>query len=137
MTRTELMTFVNETAGPGILSTGDGAGGVNAAVIGAVRMVDEETLVLGLGENRSLGYLRQNPRAVFLVSRPGVSVLSWQGARIYLQVTGIETDGGMLERLVREVTRTAGRGAGRAIKSLVICKITEVRPLLDLTKQIP
>ncbi|ALC16027.1 hypothetical protein DSOUD_1246 [Desulfuromonas soudanensis] len=137
MTRTELMAFVNETAGPGILSTGDGAGSVNAAVIGAVRMIDEDTLVIGLGENRSLGYLRQNPRAVYLVSRPGASVLSWQGARIYLRVTGIETDGAQLERLVQEVTQTAGRGAGRAIKSLVIGKITSVRPLLDLTKQIP
>ena len=137
MTRTELMTFVNETAGPGILSTGDGAGEVNAAVFGSVRMVDENTLVIALGENRSLAHLRKNPRAVFLVSRPGASVLSWQGARIYLQVTGIETDGEDMEAMVRDVARTAGRAAGRAIKARVIFQINEVRPLLDLTKQIP
>lgn len=136
MTRTELIPFVNETAGPGILSTGDGAGEVNSAVIGAVRMVDEGTLVIALGENRSLAHLRQNPRAVFLVFRPGVSVLSWQGARIYLQVTGIETDGEQLEAMVRDVVQTAGRAAGRSIKARVIFQITEVRPLLDLTKQI-
>ena len=42
-------------------------------------MTDGKTVVLGLGKNRSLMNLQQNPYAVYLILEPGKSLMDWKG----------------------------------------------------------
>jgi hypothetical protein len=94
-------------------------------------MPDEETLLLGLGDNRSLRYLRIHPRAVYLACEPGPTFLAWQGARLYLEVAAIDGSGPLFERVVERIRETAGAMAARTIRAAVTFRITAVRPLLD------
>jgi hypothetical protein len=53
MSRQQLMTLVNSPTRLGSLSTSDNLGNINAAVVGSARM-PAETMILGLGDNRTL-----------------------------------------------------------------------------------
>lgn len=134
MDRRQLMALVNRPTRLGSLSTSDGQGNLNAAVVGSARMVDDETLLLGLGDNRSLRHLRCHPRAVFLAFEPGPNLLAWQGARLYLELTAIDESGLLFERVVDKVRETAGEMAARTIRAAVSFRITAVRPLIDRGK---
>lgn len=116
----------------GVLSTTDSRGEVNGAVFGSARLNDDGELVLALGQNRSLGYLQENPRAVFTVFTPGPHPLAWEGARLYLQAARIEREGPLLEGLREEIRRAAGEGAARRIRAAVVFRVTHLRPLIDL-----
>lgn len=116
----------------GVLSTADSQGEVNAAVFGSARLTEEGNLLLALGENRSLRYLRANPRAVFTLCEPGPHPLAWQGARLYLEVIRIDTEGDLLGKLRDEIRRFAGEGAARRIRAAVTFRIVNLRPLVDL-----
>ncbi|BCR03213.1 hypothetical protein DESUT3_02820 [Desulfuromonas versatilis] len=113
------------------LSTVDEAGAPNAAVFGSVHLLGENTLALAMGENRSLHNLRSNPRAVLLVALPGPQVLSWRGARVYLELAGTATSGPLLEGMVKQVAEQAGSMAARMIRCAVTFRITAMRPLID------
>lgn len=134
MNRRQLMALVNRPTLLGSLSTADAQGNLNAAVVGSARMIDEETLLLGLGDNRSLRYLRSHPRAVFLACEPGPTLLAWQGARLYLEVAAIGESGPLFERVVNEVKEAAGEMAARTIRAAVSFRITAARPLIDRDK---
>ena len=54
MDRKEVMEFFNKRPRVGTLSTANSEGDVNVAVFGSPQMVDEETVVMGIGRNRSL-----------------------------------------------------------------------------------
>ncbi|WP_432822343.1 pyridoxamine 5'-phosphate oxidase family protein [Trichloromonas sp.] len=116
----------------GTLSTADNAGRVNCAIFGSGRLTDEYTLILGLGGNRTLSNLKENPKAVFMFFEPGETLLAWKGARLYLDLAGIETSGAQFEEIVAEVTLTAGKMAASSIRAAATFKIDEVRPIIDL-----
>ena len=67
----ELMEYFYKQPRLGTLSTADNAGKVDAAYFGSAWMVDEKTVVPGLGHNRSFANLRENPHAVFMIMQPG------------------------------------------------------------------
>ncbi len=116
----------------GVLSTADDRNRPNAAVVGSARLPDSQALIIGLGANRSLQNLQENPRAVFTFFDPGPTPFAWQGARLYLRVLQIETEGPLFAEMVAGVTRQAGRAAGRRIRAAVLFRIEQVRPLIDL-----
>lgn len=116
----------------GVLSTADGGGEVNGAVFGSARLTEEGNLIVALGDNRSLRFLRENPRAVFTLCEPGPHPLAWQGARLYLEAERIETEGTLLGGMREEIRRAAGEGASRRIRAAVVFRILNVRPLVDL-----
>jgi len=64
------------------------AGYIDSAIFGSPRMTDEKTVVMGLGKNRTLTYLRQNPHAVWLIMEPGETIMEWKGIRLYLKAPG-------------------------------------------------
>ena len=59
----DLMAWFNRQPRLGTLATSDGIGNVNNAVFSALNMIDEETVVMAIGANRSLANLKSNPKA--------------------------------------------------------------------------
>ena len=132
MNRQEVMKLFNKRPRIGSLSTANNAGEVNTAVFGSPQMIDENTVIMGIGRNRSLRNLQENPKAVFLVMEPGDSLMDWKGARVYLEVIDIETGGGFFDQVKEGIVAAVGEQAGEIIKAAIRFKITEVRPIVDM-----
>jgi hypothetical protein len=131
MNRNEVMELFNKRPRIGALSTANQKGEVNVAVFGSPQMIDENTVVMGIGKNRSLANLQENPHAVFIVVEPGKTVMDWKGARVYLEVLAVETGGGFYDQIKDNITQAAGKAAGDMIRAAIRFKIVEVRPIVD------
>jgi hypothetical protein len=128
----KLMEYFNSQPRIGILSTADNTGNVDSAVFGSPHMTDEMTVMMGLGQNRTLTYLQQNPHAVFLRVEPGKEFLDWKGVRVYLKVKELATSGPMLDTFKDQMTKVAGEEAANMVHAAVSFEVTEVRPLIDM-----
>ncbi len=131
MDRQELIAIFNKRPRIGTLSTANAKGEVNVAVFGSPQMIDENTVVMGIGRNRSLLNLKENPKAVFIVMEPGKALLDWKGARVYLEVLDLEEGGGFFETIKEAIGKAAGPQASAMIRAAIRFRITEVRPLVD------
>ena len=89
----ELKEFFNKQPRLGTLSTADKSGNVNAAYFGSPQMIDEKTILMGIGKNRTFANLQENPNACFLIMEPGQSLPQWKGVRIYLKMLDCQTSG--------------------------------------------
>jgi hypothetical protein len=128
----KLMEYFNKSPRLGTLSTADKAGKTDSAVFGSPRMTDDKTVVMGLGNNRTLANLRQNPHAVYLVMEPGTTLMDWKGVRVYLKVKDIAASGPVLDAYKTQMAKVAGEEAAKMISAVVNFGITEVRPLVDM-----
>lgn len=126
-----LMEYFNQEPRLGVLGTADKSGRPNTAYFGSPRMVDEKTVTMGLGRNRTLSNLQENPYAVYMIMQPGMSFSEWKGLRIYLRMTACETEGKKLDYIRSKIAEAAGEGASKMIKAAVTFKVVEVRPLAD------
>jgi hypothetical protein len=133
MDRRELMTLFNKQPRIGTLSTANKLGDVNVAVFGSPRMIDENTIIMGIGENRSFRNLQRNPKAVFIVMEPGETVMDWKGAKVYLEAIDIETSGEFFEEIKHGIAKAAGQQAADMIHAAIRFRITEVRPIVDVS----
>ena len=131
MGRKELMSLFNKQPRIGTLSTSNKLGDVNVAVFGSPRMIDENTVVMGIGENRTFRNLQRNPKAVFIIMEPGETIMDWKGARIYLEAVDMETGGEFYDKVKHNIAKAAGQQAADMIHAAIRFKITEVRPLVD------
>ncbi|MCF8119361.1 MAG: pyridoxamine 5'-phosphate oxidase family protein [Deltaproteobacteria bacterium] len=132
MNRQELMEIFNRRPRIGSLATASARGDANVAVFGSPQMIDENTVVMGIGENRSFRNLKENPKAAFIVMEPGETVMDWKGARVYLEAVDIETGGGFFDQVKENIEKAAGKQAGQMIHAAIRFNITEVRPLVDM-----
>ena len=105
MDRKELKEFFNRRPRNCLLVTSDGVGKVNVAVYGSPTMIDEQTVVFSTRESRSYQYLRKNPQAALVVVEPGEISRASKGMRVYLELTGIETAGELLDKFKKEVVQ--------------------------------
>ena len=128
----KLMEYFNKSPRIGTLSTADKAGKVDSGIFGSPRMTDEKTVVMGLGKNRSLANLQQNPHAVYLIMEPGASLMDWKGVRVYLKAQNIATSGLVLDTFKAQMAKVAGEEAAKMIHATVTFSVTEVRPLIDM-----
>jgi hypothetical protein len=126
------MEYFNKSPRLGTLSTADKTGKVDSAVLGSPRMTDEKTVVVGLGKNRTLSNLQQNPHAVFLVMEPGATLADWKGIRVYLEVKNIAKSGPVLDNYKAQMAKVAGEDAAKMMAAVVKFGIVEVRPLIDM-----
>jgi hypothetical protein len=131
MDRKALMELFNRWPRIGTLSTANQMGDVNVAVFGSPRMVDENTVVMGIGENRSFRNLQRNPKAVFIVMEPGQTVMDWKGARVYLEALDMQKSGRFYDQVKHGIAKAAGQQAADMIHAAIRFKITEVRPIVD------
>ena len=128
----KLMEYFNKSPRLGTLSTVDKTGKVDSAVLGSPRMTDEKTVVVGLGKNRTLSNLQQNPHAVFLVMEPGATLADWKGIRVYLEAKNIAKSGPVLDNYKAQMAKVAGEDAAKMMAAVVNFGIVEVRPLIDM-----
>ena len=128
----KLMDYFNKSPRIGTLSTADKAGNIDSAVFGSPRMTDEKTVVMGLGKNRTLAHLQQNPHAVYLIMESGATLMDWKGVRVYLKAQTIATSGPVLDTFKAQMAKVAGEEAAKMIHAAVTFAITEVRPLIDM-----
>jgi len=63
---TKLMEYFNKRPRLGCLSTSGKNGKVDVACFGSPQMIDEKTVIMGLGKNRTFENLQENPNAVFI-----------------------------------------------------------------------
>ena len=130
MDRKKVMEMFNRKMRIGSLATANKKGEVNAAVFGSPQMIDEETVIMAIGENRSYQNLQENPKAAFLVVEPGDNPMEWKGVRVYLEVASFERYGELLDSLRERIRSVAGDRSANAIKAAIRFKITDVRPLI-------
>jgi hypothetical protein len=129
---TKLMEYFNTNqARIGTLSTSNKAGQVDVAHFGTPQMIDENTIAMGLGQNRTLANLQDNPNAVFMIMEPGEAPPEWHGVRLYLTVTTCETSGELLDGIRTKVAEIAGEDAGKMMHAAVTFEIKEIRPVAD------
>jgi len=126
------MDYFNKSPRIGTLSTADKAGNVDSAVFGSPRMTDEKTVVMGLGKNRTLANLQQNPHAVYLIMDSGATLMDWKGIRVYLKTKKIATSGPVLDTFKAQMAKVAGEEAAKMIYAVVNFEVTEIRPLIDM-----
>ena len=131
MDKKQVMEMFNRQTRIGALATSSKNGDVNAAVFGSPRMIDEDTVIMAIGDNRTYKNLQENPKASFIVMEPGTTPDSWKGARLYLEVDTFERYGEVLDSFRGNIRKVAGNRSADAIKAAIRFKITEVRPLID------
>jgi predicted pyridoxine 5'-phosphate oxidase superfamily flavin-nucleotide-binding protein len=131
MDRKKVMEMFNRKTRIGALATTDKNGDVNAAVFGSPRMIDEDTVIMAIGDNRSFRNLQENPKASFIVIEPGGAPAEWKGARLYLEVASFERYGETLDSFRENIRKIAGEKSANAIVAAIRFKITDVRPLID------
>ncbi len=127
----KLMEYFNKQPRLGTLSTADKAGNVNVAYFGSPRMVDEKTVFMGLGNNRTFANLQDNSKAVYMIMEPGESLPEWKGVRVYLSMSDCQTSGEKLDKIRAAIAEKAGEGAARMIHAAVTFVVKEIRPLAD------
>ena len=131
MDRKQVMRMFNREARIGALATVSKDGEPNAAVFGSPRMIDEDTVIMAIGENRSYKNLQENPKASFIVVEPGAAPATWKGVRVYLEVASFERYGEVLDSFRAKIRKIAGNRSADAIVAAIRFKITDVRPLID------
>ena len=127
----KLMEYFNKQPRLGVMSTASKDGKVNSAYFGSPQMIDEKTIFMGLGKNRTFSNLQENPYACYLIMEPGKSLPEWKGLRIYLKMTDCQTSGARLEGLKSQLAKLAGEGAAKMIYAGATFEIQEIRPLAD------
>lgn len=128
---TQLIDYFNKMPRLGTLSTANKAGKVNVAYFGSPRMIDEKTIFMGCGKNRTFANLQENPNAVFMIMEPGKSPPEWKGVRLYLRMTACETSGEKLDRLKTQIAEKAGEAAAKRMHAAITFQIEELRPVAD------
>lgn len=127
----KLREYFNKQPRLGTLSTANKAGNVNVAYFGSPRMVDEKTVFMGLGNNRTFANLQDNPQAVYMIMEPGESLPEWKGVRVYLTMMDCQKSGEKLDQIKAAIAEKAGEGAAKMIHAAVTFEIKEIRPLAD------
>ena len=130
MERKQVMEMFNKKARIGALATTNKDADVNLAVFGSPRMIDEDTVIMAIGDNRSHKYLQENPKACFIVIEPGDSPTEWKGARLYLELESYERYGELLDSFRENIRKIAGNKSANAIVAAIRFKVTDVRPLI-------
>jgi Pyridoxamine 5'-phosphate oxidase len=129
MDRKQVMEMFNKESRIGALATATKNGDVNVAVFGSPRMIDENTIIMAIGNNRSYKYLQENPKASFIVVEPGETTTEWKGVRLYLEVDSFERFGEVVDSFRERIRARAGDKSADAITAAIRFKILDVRPL--------
>lgn len=127
----DLMEYFNKRPRIGTLGTASKEGKPNVAHLGSPQMVDEKAVMMGLGQNRTLANLQENPYAVFTILEPAKTVTEWKGVRVYLKMTDLQTSGEKLDNVKDAIAKRSGEGAAKLVKAVATFEITEIRPIVD------
>mgnify|MGYP001160712823 FL=1 len=126
-----LMEYFNREDRLGVLATSAQSGEVDCAYFGSPRMLDESTVIVTLGDNKTLANLQENPHACYFILEPGKSIMEWKGLRIYLKMMKCETEGETLDMMKKAIAERAGEAAAKMMRAAVTFSVTGLRPLAD------
>lgn len=127
----EMIETVNKPGRVGVLGTADKAGQPNAAYFGSLNLTEDGTVLLGLGKNRSLANLRENPLAVLFCVTESPVTFGTAGCRLYLKVKEIQEKGAIYDAVRGAIAQHAGEDAAKTIVAAVAFEVTETRGLID------
>ncbi len=127
----DLKEYFNKMPRLGALATAGKDGKVDVAFFGSAQMLDEKTIFMGCGKNRTFAYLQENPNAVFAIMEPGQSPAEWKGVRVYLKMTECQTSGEKLDSLKAQLREKAGEAAANMMHAAITFEVQEVRPFAD------
>jgi predicted pyridoxine 5'-phosphate oxidase superfamily flavin-nucleotide-binding protein len=127
----EIFEIVNKPGRIGVLSTADQQGQPNSAYFGSLRLMDDGTVALGLGNNRSLKNLEENPLAVLFCITEGPVGFQTPGVRLYLKLKDIQKSGSMYDAIKAAIAEHAGADAAKMIVAAADFEVTEIRKLVD------
>jgi hypothetical protein len=122
--------FLQAEGKANILATADKSGKVNVAMFGSYQLVDDSSVLVMLGDNRSFSNLKENPQAACIVMLHGKTGMATEGCRLYMKVRSIEDDGAKFNEVKEKIKARIGAGAD-ILKHLVLFDIVEARPILD------
>jgi Pyridoxamine 5'-phosphate oxidase len=127
----KLVEFFNKQPRLGGLSTASKDGKPNIAYFLSPHMIDEKTVVMSLGNNRSFANLLENPYAAFMIFEAGRALSDWKGLRVYLKMKEYQTSGEKVEMMRAQVGQMAGEEPAKMVHAAVTFEVQEVRPLVD------
>ena len=127
----QLTEFFNKQPRLGGLSTASKDGKPNIAYFLSPHMIDEKTVVMALGNNKTFANLLENPYAAFMIFEPGMVLSDWKGLRVYLKMKEYQTSGEKLEMMREQVGQMAGAEPAKMVHAAVTFEVQEVRPLVD------
>jgi hypothetical protein len=113
-----------------MLATSDKSGKVNVAMFGSLMLVDDSSVLVMLGDNRSFSNLKENPQAACIITLPGKGGMATQGCRLYMKVRTIQDEGEKFKEVKEKIRAKLGGGAD-ILMHLVMFDIVEARPILD------
>lgn len=128
----EIFEIVNRPGRVGVLSTADKQGQPNSAYFGSLKLIEDGSVILGLGNNRSLKNLEENPLAVLFCVTESPVAFDTPGYRLYLKVRKIQKDGPLLNGVKKAVAELAGEDAAKMIVAGVEFDVTATRPLIAM-----
>ncbi|MFZ5632953.1 MAG: pyridoxamine 5'-phosphate oxidase family protein [Bacillota bacterium] len=114
-----------------VYSTSSKDGITNIAVIGSTTLLEDGTLMIAIGNNRTFTNLQENPCASCLVKIEGTTGLQMEGCRLYLKVKSILDSGEVFDSFISKLRSKIGSAADM-LKHVVIFEITEARPIVDM-----
>jgi putative heme iron utilization protein len=126
------MEYFNKQPRLGVLSTANKEGQVDSAYFGSPHMIDDKTIVVSLGKNRTFANLQENPNACYMIMEPGNTLPEWKGLRIYLKMNECQTSGDKVEMMRKQIIEKAGAAAGKMIHAAVTFAVCDIRPLADM-----
>ncbi len=128
----EIMEIVNKSGRIGTLGTANKQGRPNVAYFGSPRLSEDGTIVMGLGSNRTLKNLEENPFAVFFCVAESPVTFTTPGYRLYLKAREIQKEGPVIDGVRKAITEHAGPEAAKMIAAGVVFDVTDVRPLIAM-----
>ena len=126
----EIIEIVNKAGRIGVLGTTNELGQPNVAYFGSPQLSEDGTLIMGLGSNRTLKNLEENPLAVFFCVAETPVTFTTPGYRLYLKVREIQKAGPIFDGVKKAIAEHAGPEAAKMIVAGVAFDVTEVRPLV-------
>ena len=128
----EIIEIVNKAGRIGTLGTANKLGQPNVAYFGSPQLSEDGTIVMGLGSNRTLKNLEENPLAVFFCIAESPVAFTTPGYRLYLKVREIQKEGPIIDSIKKAIAEAAGAEAAKMIAAGVVFDVTEIRPLVAM-----
>jgi hypothetical protein len=116
----------------GVLGTASRDGRPNIAYISSTRVMEDGSIVVGLGNNVSLSNLEENPHGIYFVIERFPVTVETKGYRIYLKARMIEHEGTVLDAIREYIAAAFDPNAAKMTAAAVTFDVTGVRPMLDM-----
>jgi predicted pyridoxine 5'-phosphate oxidase superfamily flavin-nucleotide-binding protein len=127
----EIFEIVNKPGRVGVLGTADKNGQPNTAYFGSLRLMEDGSVVLGLGNNLSLKNLEENPLAVLFCITESPVEFKTPGVRLYLKLKELQKAGPLYDAIKTAIAEHAGEGAAKMIVAAAAFEVTKIRQLVD------